>query len=165
MADSPNGQILMMHPTSAASMPVSYVRVFPDGARVRPWAIRDRQCSDNTPFSTWVQPREITLRLAVTRWRTRAYAGRRASGSQALAAARREGWRKLRDGGYNGGYRKTRGGDHAMNGLFEAAGEVGAFLTERAWEYCIIGGLAVARWGEPRATLGADMTLLTAWGQ
>lgn len=51
-----------------------------------------------------------------------------------------------------------------MNVLFEAAREVGEFLTARGWQYCVIGGLAVGRWGEPRTTLDADMTLLTGWG-
>lgn len=51
-----------------------------------------------------------------------------------------------------------------MNPLFEAAGEVGAYMMRRNWQFCIIGGLAVARWGEPRTTLDADMTLLTGWG-
>lgn len=52
-----------------------------------------------------------------------------------------------------------------MNALFEAAREVGEFMTARRWEFCIIGGLAVQRWGEPRTTLDADMTLLTGWGE
>ena len=51
-----------------------------------------------------------------------------------------------------------------MNGIFEAAGEVCAFMTSRGWEYCVIGGLAVQRWGEPRTTLDADFTLLADWG-
>jgi len=52
-----------------------------------------------------------------------------------------------------------------MNGLFEAAKEVCEFMTARGWEFCIIGGLAVQRWGEPRTTVHADMTLLTEWGE
>jgi len=52
-----------------------------------------------------------------------------------------------------------------MTGLFEAVQEVGAFMTEREWAFCIIGGLAVQRWGEPRTTMDADMTLLTGWGE
>jgi len=52
-----------------------------------------------------------------------------------------------------------------MNALFEAAQEVGAFMAEREWAFCIIGGLAVQRWGEPRTTMHADMTLLTGWGK
>lgn len=40
-----------------------------------------------------------------------------------------------------------------MNVLFEAAKEVCEFMAVRKWEFCIIGGLAVQRWGEPRTTL------------
>lgn len=52
-----------------------------------------------------------------------------------------------------------------MNSLLEAAKEAGAFMTERVWAFCIIGGLAVQRWGEPRTTLDADMVLLARWGE
>ena len=52
-----------------------------------------------------------------------------------------------------------------MNALFEAASEVCAFMAERNWKFCIIGGLAVQQWGEPRTTLDADFTLLTGWGE
>ena len=52
-----------------------------------------------------------------------------------------------------------------MNGLFEAAVEVQSFLRERGWLFCIIGGVAVARWGEPRATQDVDITLLTGLGR
>ena len=52
-----------------------------------------------------------------------------------------------------------------MNKLLEAAGEVCAFMAERNWKFCIIGGLAVQQWGEPRTTLDADFTLLTGWGR
>ena len=51
-----------------------------------------------------------------------------------------------------------------MNRLLEAAAEVCAFMAEREWKFCIIGGLAVQQWGEPRTTLDADFTLLTGWG-
>lgn len=51
-----------------------------------------------------------------------------------------------------------------MNVLFEAAKEVGGFMAGRRWRFCLIGGLAVQRWGEPRTTLDADFTLLTGWG-
>jgi len=51
-----------------------------------------------------------------------------------------------------------------MNGLFEAAAEVGGFMSDRGWRYCLIGGLAVQRWGEPRTTLDADIALFTGWG-
>ncbi|HOZ46011.1 MAG TPA: hypothetical protein PLO37_09780 [Candidatus Hydrogenedentes bacterium] len=52
-----------------------------------------------------------------------------------------------------------------MNALFEAAQEVGAFMAEREWAFCVIGGLAVQCWGEPRTTTDVDMTLLTTWGE
>ena len=52
-----------------------------------------------------------------------------------------------------------------MNRLFEAAAEVCAFMAARQWKFCIIGGLAVQQWGEPRTTLDADFTLLTGWGE
>ena len=51
-----------------------------------------------------------------------------------------------------------------MNALFAAAKEVCDFMTSRRWTFCVIGGLAVQRWGEPRATLDADLALLTGFG-
>lgn len=51
-----------------------------------------------------------------------------------------------------------------MNKLFEAAKEVADFMTLRRWKFCVIGGLAVQRWGEPRTTLDADMTVLAGFG-
>ena len=52
-----------------------------------------------------------------------------------------------------------------VNGIFHAAKDVAEFMSERGWEFCVIGGLAVQRWGEPRTTLDADLTLLTGIGQ
>jgi len=52
-----------------------------------------------------------------------------------------------------------------MNGLFEAALEVQSFMLERKWRFCIIGGLALVRWGRPRVTQDIDMTLLTGFGR
>lgn len=52
-----------------------------------------------------------------------------------------------------------------MNGLFEAAREVTEFMASRGWKFCLIGGLAVQQWGEPRTTLDVDFTLLTDWGE
>ena len=49
-------------------------------------------------------------------------------------------------------------GKRFMNALFQAAQEVGGFMEAQGWKYCVIGGLAIQRWGEPRATLDADMT-------
>lgn len=52
-----------------------------------------------------------------------------------------------------------------MNALFAAAREVCDFMKQRRWSYCVIGGLAVLRWGELRATMDADMTLFTGFGE
>ncbi|MDD2706596.1 MAG: hypothetical protein PHV34_01200 [Verrucomicrobiae bacterium] len=51
-----------------------------------------------------------------------------------------------------------------MNPLFEAAREVCDFMTRKKWSHCVIGGLAVLRWGEPRNTQDVDFTLLTGFG-
>jgi hypothetical protein len=51
-----------------------------------------------------------------------------------------------------------------MNALFIAAKEVADFMKARQWKFCVIGGLAVQRWGELRATLDADLTLFTGFG-
>ncbi|MBU3666230.1 MAG: nucleotidyl transferase AbiEii/AbiGii toxin family protein [Chthoniobacterales bacterium] len=45
-----------------------------------------------------------------------------------------------------------------------AASELVSFCRERDWPSCLIGGLAVQRWGEPRFTRDADLTLLTGFG-
>lgn len=50
-----------------------------------------------------------------------------------------------------------------MNGLYQAADEVQQFCTSRHWQFCFIGGLALVRWGEPRQTRDADLTLLTGF--
>lgn len=52
-----------------------------------------------------------------------------------------------------------------MNQLFDAAKEAADFMQARNWKFCIIGGLAVLRWGEPRLTEDADITLLTGFGE
>ena len=49
--------------------------------------------------------------------------------------------------------------------MFEAAKEVSGFMASQDWEHCIIGGLAVQRWGEPRLTRDVDLTLLTGIGE
>jgi hypothetical protein len=51
-----------------------------------------------------------------------------------------------------------------MTHLFEAALEVQTFLQEQGWRFCIIGGLAVQLWGQPRTTQDVDLTLLTGFG-
>jgi hypothetical protein len=51
-----------------------------------------------------------------------------------------------------------------MNDLLEIASEVQSFCDRQGWNSCIIGGLAVLRWGEPRVTRDVDITLLTGFG-
>jgi len=51
-----------------------------------------------------------------------------------------------------------------MNDLLEAARDVQRFCDGQGWRSCIIGGLAVLRWGEPRVTRDVDITLLTGFG-
>src|SRR2546423_1391492 len=47
-----------------------------------------------------------------------------------------------------------------MTPLFEAAFRLQQFFTEQQWQFCVIGGIAVLRWGEPRFTRDVDITLL-----
>lgn len=51
-----------------------------------------------------------------------------------------------------------------MNPLFAAAVEVLTFCESQGWRGCVIGGLAVQRWGEPRQTRDVDLTLLSGLG-
>lgn len=53
-----------------------------------------------------------------------------------------------------------------MNGidLFDTALEIQTFCAVRGWQSCIIGGLAVMRWGEMRVTRDVDLTLITGFG-
>ena len=51
-----------------------------------------------------------------------------------------------------------------MNALFAAAADIQTFCSGRGWRSCVIGGLAVQRWGEPRQTRDVDLTLLTGMG-
>ena len=51
-----------------------------------------------------------------------------------------------------------------MNPLLAAALEIQAFCRARNWRFCFIGGLAVQRWGEPRLTQDADLTVITGFG-
>lgn len=52
-----------------------------------------------------------------------------------------------------------------MNALFEAALEAQRFVQERNWPFCIIGGMTVIRWGQPRATQDVDISLLAGFGR
>jgi hypothetical protein len=51
-----------------------------------------------------------------------------------------------------------------MNALLRAAQDVCDFMSQESWTCCVIGGLAVLRWGEPRTTQDADISLLTGFG-
>jgi hypothetical protein len=51
-----------------------------------------------------------------------------------------------------------------MKDLFEVAKHLQRFLDGRGWRSCLIGGIAVQRWGEPRLTRDVDVTLLTGVG-
>lgn len=51
-----------------------------------------------------------------------------------------------------------------MNKLFIAAREVCDFIISQKWQYCVIGGLAVIRWGEVRFTQDADISVLAEFG-
>src|SRR5260370_24207244 len=52
-----------------------------------------------------------------------------------------------------------------MTPLLEAASELQDFLNQRQWLFCIIGGIALLRWGEPRFTRDVDVTLLAGFGR
>lgn len=52
-----------------------------------------------------------------------------------------------------------------INRIFEAAFELQRFCETQHYRFCFIGGLAVQRWGEPRVTNDADLTLMTGWGE
>jgi len=49
-----------------------------------------------------------------------------------------------------------------MRQLFGAAASALAVLNEQGIDACVIGGLAVARWGEPRFTVDVDLVAMTA---
>lgn len=51
-----------------------------------------------------------------------------------------------------------------MTAVFGAAAELQAVCESNAWRYCFIGGVALQRWGEPRMTADADITLITGFG-
>jgi len=52
-----------------------------------------------------------------------------------------------------------------MSGVLDAACEIQQYLQEKGWPFCIIGGIALARWGKPRATGDVDISLLTGFGE
>jgi hypothetical protein len=52
-----------------------------------------------------------------------------------------------------------------MNELLRAALDLQIFLDTRGWPFCIIGGIALIRWGTPRFTRDVDIALLTGFGR
>jgi hypothetical protein len=52
----------------------------------------------------------------------------------------------------------------SVGGLLRAAADVQGFCVGQSWRFCFIGGLAVQRWGEPRVTRDADLTVITGFG-
>jgi len=51
-----------------------------------------------------------------------------------------------------------------VSAILVAASEVLTWLSEHDWLACVIGGLAVQRWGEPRLTRDVDVTVIVALG-
>lgn len=47
--------------------------------------------------------------------------------------------------------------------LLALAQDVQDFMESRNWRFCIIGGIAVQRWGQPRVTTDVDITLFTGF--
>jgi len=52
-----------------------------------------------------------------------------------------------------------------VNPLIAAALEIQEHCLKNGWRFCVVGGFAVLRWGEPRVTRDVDVTLLTGFGQ
>lgn len=48
--------------------------------------------------------------------------------------------------------------------VIRAAHQLQTLCTAQGWRFCLIGGLALQRWGEPRETIDVDLTLLTGFG-
>lgn len=48
--------------------------------------------------------------------------------------------------------------------VLAAALELQKFCEDHQYRFCFIGGLALQRWGEPRLTADADISLLTGFG-
>ncbi len=51
-----------------------------------------------------------------------------------------------------------------LNNVLQTAVRLGQQLEFFSIPYCVIGGVAVQRWGEPRQTVDVDATLLTGFG-
>jgi hypothetical protein len=48
--------------------------------------------------------------------------------------------------------------------LFESARQIQNFCDQQGWRSCVIGGIAVIRWGQPRVTRDVDLNVLTEFG-
>jgi len=51
-----------------------------------------------------------------------------------------------------------------VNEVIRAAAQLQSVCEQQGWQSCLIGGLALQRWGEPRETIDVDLTLLTGFG-
>jgi hypothetical protein len=51
-----------------------------------------------------------------------------------------------------------------MTRLVRLAAELQSLLDSQSWKNCLIGGLVLQRWGEPRLTKDVDLTVLTGFG-
>jgi hypothetical protein len=51
-----------------------------------------------------------------------------------------------------------------VNPILETALEIQSFCRTRRWRFCLIGGIAVQRWGEPRLTQDVDLSVLSGFG-
>ena len=49
--------------------------------------------------------------------------------------------------------------------VVKAAAELQALCESKGWKFCFIGGVALQRWGRPRETIDADITLLAGFGR
>lgn len=48
--------------------------------------------------------------------------------------------------------------------VYRAAEELQVHCQKQGWRFCLIGGIALQRWGEPRETIDVDVTLLSGFG-
>ena len=48
--------------------------------------------------------------------------------------------------------------------LFQSARELKDLCDRQGWRSCLIGGIAVIRWGQPRVTRDVDLNVLTGFG-
>lgn len=51
------------------------------------------------------------------------------------------------------------------NRVLDAARDIQDFCTGKGWKFCFIGAIAVQRWGEPRLTRDADLSVFTGIGE